>query len=486
MTVPESGAAPEPAASRWSEPLPARTAAAVAIVVALLTVVALAALLWWVNLTGLTGADLINARLGAIRIGLSIAVGGGGVFALFLAWRRQRSTEADHLQQERALELQRQVAIDSKDDALERRMTELYTKSAELLGSGKAPVRLAGIYALERLGQSNPGQRQSVINVFCAYLRTPGDQDDQERQVRSTVQRVLTSHVRTRPTRGTNAFWPGIELDLTGTTLLDFDFSSCAVVHATFNQAEFRGRTSFAGSRFESGVSFQKAQFGDMATFDNAHLSGARFDGAQFEKDTQFDSTEFSTAAVFDRTRFAGLATFDGAKFSRVDFTNTEFGGATFFRAAAFTEMADFAGARFADSAVFDDARFHALANLTMTVFAGSAVFSDAEFLDTATFRGTDFQGKALFGGSVFHRRTDFTQTMFGRWANFAGVRFVDGVDVYPARARLDVREEDVSRAWPETWSLLEPGPPDNGEILNREGIWGTVFDAARFGSGEQ
>lgn len=69
MTVPEPGATPEPTASRPPEPLPARTAAAVAIVVALLTVAALVALLWWVSLTGLTGADLTNARLSAIRIG---------------------------------------------------------------------------------------------------------------------------------------------------------------------------------------------------------------------------------------------------------------------------------------------------------------------------------------------------------------------------------------------------------------------------------
>lgn len=119
-------------------------------------------------------------------------------------------------------------------------------------------------------------------------------------------------------------------------------------------------------------------------------------------------------------------------------------------------------------------------------VFADSAVFSKVKFLDTATFRDTDFHGRALFGESVFHRRTNFTDAKFGRWANFADVRFVDGVDVYGARARLDVPEEEMNRAWPEQWELLEPNPPDDGKILDHEGVWGTVLDTTMFGDGKQ
>ena len=32
---------------------------------------------------------------------------------------------------------------------------------------------MAGLYALERLGQDNPKLRQTVIDVICAYLRMP-------------------------------------------------------------------------------------------------------------------------------------------------------------------------------------------------------------------------------------------------------------------------------------------------------------------------
>ncbi|MEU3622805.1 hypothetical protein [Amycolatopsis coloradensis] len=124
--------------------------------------------LWWRATAGLTGADLVKARLDALKIGLSIGVGSGGVVALYLAWRRQHSTEASLAHQER-------TADDARTDAVERRITEMYLKAAELLGSEKAPVRLSGLYALERLAQDNKSQRQTIVNVFCAYLRMSYD-----------------------------------------------------------------------------------------------------------------------------------------------------------------------------------------------------------------------------------------------------------------------------------------------------------------------
>src|SRR4051812_39242159 len=64
------------------------TAAAIVVLTAAAVVV-----LWWPATVGLNGADLVSARLDALKIGLSIGVGGGGVVALYLSWRRQESTE---------------------------------------------------------------------------------------------------------------------------------------------------------------------------------------------------------------------------------------------------------------------------------------------------------------------------------------------------------------------------------------------------------
>src|SRR4051812_26009914 len=130
----------------------------------LLAVVAVAVagggLTWW--LLSIAAADpntSASVQIDAIRTGLSAAVGTGGAFALLLAFRRQRSTEVS--------------AVHTITDATERRVTELYTKAADQLGSDKAPVRLAGLYALERLAQDSPGQRQTIVNVICAYLQMP-------------------------------------------------------------------------------------------------------------------------------------------------------------------------------------------------------------------------------------------------------------------------------------------------------------------------
>ena len=46
-------------------------------------------------------------------------------------------------------------------------------QAADQLGSDQAPVRLAGLYALERLAHSTVEHRQTMVDVICAYLRMP-------------------------------------------------------------------------------------------------------------------------------------------------------------------------------------------------------------------------------------------------------------------------------------------------------------------------
>jgi hypothetical protein len=88
-------------------------------------------------------------------------VGTGGAVALLLAARRQRSAEIalkqkdlDQLAVARTHTLQERIAEDARLDAAERRLTELYTKAVDQLGSERLPVQLGGLYALERLGHS--------------------------------------------------------------------------------------------------------------------------------------------------------------------------------------------------------------------------------------------------------------------------------------------------------------------------------------------
>ncbi|MGW4062300.1 hypothetical protein ACWEGE_28735 [Amycolatopsis sp. NPDC004747] len=75
-------------------------------------------------------ADRGAARVEAIKTGLGVGAGTAGIFALLLAVRRQIHQE--------------HTAADTILDATEKRVTELYTKAADQLGSGNAAVRLAG------------------------------------------------------------------------------------------------------------------------------------------------------------------------------------------------------------------------------------------------------------------------------------------------------------------------------------------------------
>src|SRR5262249_12947992 len=143
-----------------------------------------------------------------------------------------------------------------------------------------------------RLAQANPNQRQTVVNVLCAYLRMPyqpptqaprdgADEDDptreksapreatppddptdaatqaaaerectQEREVRRTAQRILADHLchGSDPREPPVTFWKNSDLDLTGALLIDFALSDCQARTARFDGATFTGDASFNGT----------------------------------------------------------------------------------------------------------------------------------------------------------------------------------------------------------------------------------------------
>ena len=247
------------------------------------------------------------------------------------------------------------MAAATEADAAERRVTDLYTKAADQLGSDKAPVRLAGMYALERLAQNTPDQRQTIVNVLCAYLRMPyqppaaplvntaedttKEKREQERQVRLTAQRILADHLRPGDDLDQSAemFWPNIELDLTGATLLDLDFAKCHIRTARFSNAQFSGAARFGEARFSGDTWFSGAQFNGAARFDEAEFGGdVRFHEAQFSGIVGFGGARFSGDTWFDEAEFGGIVWFGGARFS----VGAGFGG------AKFSGDAEFGGAR--------------------------------------------------------------------------------------------------------------------------------------------
>jgi uncharacterized protein YjbI with pentapeptide repeats len=295
--------------------------------------------------------------LEAIRTVGTIVLGAGGAVGLLLAARRQQTAERDLAEKRRDLVLKEHVQQHTETDAAERRITELYAKAVEQLGSDKAPVRLGGLYALERLAQTTSSQRTTVVNVLCAYLRMPFEpggvvaeppQDPvQERHVRIAAQRILAQHLRPGPNPASPAdtFWADTDLDLMGAALVGFRFDHCRIRSAQFTEATFDGDANFGGTVF-----LERAEF-DRTTFHGE----ARFSEATFAEEARFRTVRFLAAARFRATAFRGDARFTGARFHG----NVWLGDAVFHSGVWFTQTHFGQDIRF-DGAVFEgNARFH-------------------------------------------------------------------------------------------------------------------------------
>ncbi len=278
-----------------------------------LAVAVVVAVVSWFVLRRLYGGQGAQVQLDVIRTAGTLVIGTGGAVALLLTARRQRYTEL--------------TLVHTDRDATERRITELYTKAAELLGSGQVSVRLAGLYALERLAHSTAEHRQAIVDVICAHLRmpytpprsyrsprparrrrartltdrpphaTPASQGSrqenahQEQQVRLSAQYILLRNLRVAAQRRRRWWhrtpplapaWPGIRLTLAGALLPDFSLAECQLGHANFMGAQFTGVAYFMGAQF-TGVDFAKAQFTGVAYF-----GGAQFTGVAYFGDAQF------------------------------------------------------------------------------------------------------------------------------------------------------------------------------------------------------
>ncbi|NYH79317.1 hypothetical protein FHR84_002651 [Actinopolyspora biskrensis] len=240
--------------------------------------------------------------LEVIRTSASLGVGTGGGAALWLAARRQRSTE---------------ISIRRRDhDAAETRVTELYGRAAEQLSADKAPVRLAGLFALERLGQTYPAHRQTIVDLVCAYLRMPPEVPEeseteeyggpQEFEVRQAAQRILATHLRVTEDDETDRwFWSDITLNLSGASLHTFTFSRCRVRSASFANAVFHGPAVFRGTTFDSGADFRGVRFTGLGDFRRVTFlgEGVTFRGASFEGEVDFGTQTTATlTGAFTRT----------------------------------------------------------------------------------------------------------------------------------------------------------------------------------------
>ena len=256
-----------------------------------------------------------------------------------------------------------------------RTLNERFSTAADKLGGDKPPaVRLAGVYAMAGLADDWKENRQTCVDVLCAYLRMPYEPDpgDQalgpdrlafraNREVRHTVIRVITAHLQEEAA----VSWEGLDFDFTGVVFDggDFRFARFSGGQVDFRGAEFSGGTvSFVGAVLSGGqVNFGGAEFSGSTVHFGAVLSGSTviFYQAKFSGGTvSFFQTEFSGGQVdFRGAEFSGGEVhFFGSVFSgaQVDFRFARFtGGSIYFGGAEFSGgTVSFVGARFSGGTV--------------------------------------------------------------------------------------------------------------------------------------
>jgi hypothetical protein len=198
----------------------------------------------------------------------------------------------------------------------DRTLNERFATAVDRLEAERSPaVRLAAIYALAGLADDWQENRQTCVDVLCAYIRMPYEPDPgvealaaqrlafrANQEVRHAAIRVITNHLRAdaaTPWHGLNFDFRGARFD--GGSFAYAEFSSGQI---DFSRAEFAdGDVFFHGAKFSgSVVYFQTSEFsGGMVTFYSAEFSGGRVDflGAKFcGSDVYFFQAEFSGALV--------------------------------------------------------------------------------------------------------------------------------------------------------------------------------------------
>jgi uncharacterized protein YjbI with pentapeptide repeats len=326
----------------------------------------------------------------------------GTVVAQIIGFRSTRaSTEgqinathqdtADTLKQQReqldtTLKAQSEQLKQTLAEQRARTLNERFATAADNLGSDKPPaVRLAGVYAMAGLADDWPENRQTCVDVLCAYLRLPYEPDPGDnaptekqldfhasREVRHTVIRVITAHLKD----GAAVSWQGLYFDFTGVVFDGGDFEG----------AIFSGGTVDFSSAVFSGGFFQRSE---VVSFRAAKFSGAKVDfSARFpDGKVDFSSAEFSGGEVSFWADFSGsMVDFTDAAFSggTVSFTVGFIGGRVFFVGAAFSGgTVSFENAEFNGGEVdFTDAKFsRGKVSFGAATFTGSTVtFENAEF----------------------------------------------------------------------------------------------------------
>ena len=240
--------------------------------------------IWQTTALSLEPEASIPLQIELIKATAQIVLGGAIFGTLYLTWRRVNAAE-------RTIEVAREGQI-----------TERFTRAIDQLGSDKVPIRLGGIYALERIARDSAEDHWPVMQVLmdCVPRRQSLDKqpvgDPSERSVPADVQAILTVLGRLN----TKHAEPGTRLnlrraDLRWADLRNANFQEAILIEADLCQVQL-DHANLQGANLAlaelrctilKSANLRDAQLAPAdlrgADLTSANLQGAKLNGANFQ-----------------------------------------------------------------------------------------------------------------------------------------------------------------------------------------------------------
>ena len=193
------------------------------------------------------------------------------------------------------------VAQRQADTAQQDLLNKRYQEGAEMLGSEVLPVRLAGIYGLQRLAEDHPEQFHiQIMQLFCAFACHPTTYEDSKitsarttegLRLRADVQIVMraisTCHRNQHQLEKAHEFMLDLKYadlqhaELWRTSLSEANFWMANLSHATFFKADLSGTVLSEADLSDTDLAHTDLSYANMSDshLSDADLSRARLHG---------------------------------------------------------------------------------------------------------------------------------------------------------------------------------------------------------------
>lgn len=294
-------------------------------------------------------------RVDAIKTGVTVALGTGGVAAFLLAFRKQRLDE--------------RVQAFKEELELEKSLQDTYKTAVDQVGDSVPTKRLSGLQTYAELANRSPHYRTIALEDLCGLLRNPLDYSKLqvdgsdvtaidtaiagELEVRRQAQRTIAEILVIRDALVTTDALAD-DLNLSGAVLVSFNLVDCSVGRADFTRCIFLGDTKFKGTTFKDIADFGDATFNGSVGLEHAVFKqSAYFNGGVCTGDFNASGAFFDRLLRCDERIFGGSVVFQGTIL-----TND-----SWFSRATFKGSVQLAAAKFAKTPAVDGAKVEGLDN---------------------------------------------------------------------------------------------------------------------------